>query len=96
MGQRQRTGQVDPERCVHCLSLSLTQVHCPTEDSARIVLTHDSPGVGAACPDHCKRVVEGRVGRSTRLLAHGITGRGMWVVVLQACPGNLVIAIWGT
>lgn len=35
---------------------------CPTEDSARIELIHDSPGVGAACHDHCDRVVEGKWG----------------------------------
>lgn len=58
MGQRQGAGQVDPEKCVHCLPLSLTQVHCPLEDSPRIILTNDSPGVGSARPDHCERVLK--------------------------------------
>lgn len=53
MGQRQGAGQVDPEKCVHCLPLSPIQVHWPTEDSTRIVLTYDSPGVVSACPDAC-------------------------------------------
>lgn len=90
MGQRQGAGQVDPEKCVHCLPLSgsLTQVHCPTEDSARNVQTHDSPGVGPACPDYCEKIVEGRVGRSTRLPAHGIAGGQMWVVACMPALGT--------
>lgn len=94
MGQRQGAGQVDPEKCVHCLPLSLTQVHCPTEDSARNVLTHDSPGVGPAGADYCEKIVEGRAGRSTCLPAYGIAGDVGGG--LHACPGNLVIATWRT
>lgn len=88
MGQRWGAGQIDPEKCIHCLPISLTQAHCPTDDSARNVQTHDSPGVGAACPDYWEKIVEGRVGVPrvswhTVLQEDGCGWRSTWL------PGEL-------
>ena len=86
-------GQTDPDKCVYCLPLPF-----PLRFTApqKTLDGTDSAGMGSACPDAWERTGEGRLGSGHRLSWQMCHRKLAMSDHLQAWPGNLVIATWGT